>query len=246
MFERRNAWVSTALVGVGALCLAAGPATEAFAQSTGSPPLWGTAMSASGEPMEGVAISARAEGNPTTTSVFTDEQGQYFFPPLAAPFEAGAYRVWAQAVGYGKAEAEVTLVAGHSAEQDFTLSQIDDFTHQLNGTEWLESLPSDTPDDRRMKEIFRVTCTECHPAGLALQNRFDQRGWRTMIDLMAGVSYHGWSGPGARPSLTMQYYRNELARYLAKARGPESEPLQYEILPRPTGDAARHVVSRAE
>ena len=41
----------------------------------------------------------------------------------------------------------------------------------------------------------------------------------------------------------MQYYRNELARYLAKARGPKSEPLTFEVLPRPTGDAARHVVT---
>ena len=131
MFEsRRNAWVSAALVGVGVLCLAVGPAPEAFAQSTGSPPLWGTATSASGEPMEGVAVSARAEGRTTTTSVYTDDQGQYFFPPLAPPFEAGTYRVSAQAVGYGKADAEVTLAAGQSAEQDLTLNEIDDFTHQ--------------------------------------------------------------------------------------------------------------------
>ena len=245
MFKsRRIIWMSVALVGVGVVCLVIGPAsTNAFAQGTSSSALWGTAVSASGEPMEGVVVSARPESNTSTTSVFTDEEGQYFFPPLAAPFEAGSYRVWAQAVGYGRADAEVALAAGQSAEQDFTLSEIDDFTHQLNGTEWLDSLPADTRDDRRMKEIFRVTCTECHPAGLALQNRFDQRGWRTMIDLMAEVSYHGWSGPGARPSLTMQYYRNDLARYLAKARGPRSEPLTYEPQPRPTGDAARHVVT---
>ena len=94
-----------------------------------------------------------------------------------------------------------------------------------------------------MKEIFRVTCTECHAAGLALQNRFDQRGWRSIIDLMAQVSYHGWRGANSRPSLTMQYYRNELAGYLAKARGPKSDPLTFQLQPRHTGDAARHVVT---
>ncbi len=240
----RIASLSATLIGIGALGLVIGPGSiNAFAQSNGSPALWGTAVAASGEPMEGAAVSARAEGGTTTTSVHTDEQGQYFFPPLAPPFEAGTYQVWAQAVGYGKADAKVMLAVAGSTEQDFTLTPIDDFTHQLSGTEWLDALPAETRDDRRMKEVFRVTCTECHPAGLALQNRFDQRGWRTMIDLMAQVSYHGWRGANARPSLTMQYYRNELSTYLAKARGPKSEPLAFELQPRPTGDAARHVVT---
>ena len=240
----RTARMSAGLVGVGALCLVIGPASiNVSAQSTGSSPIWGTAMSASGEKMEGVTVSARAVGKTTTTSVFTDEQGQYFFPPLAPPFEAGTYRVWAQAVGYGKVDGEVTVASNQSAKQDFALTPIDDFTHQLSGTEWLEALPAETRDDRRMKEIFRVTCTECHAAGLALQNRFDQRGWRSIIDLMAQVSYHGWRGANSRPSLTMQYYRNELAGYLAKARGPKSDPLTFQLQPRHTGDAARHVVT---
>ncbi len=240
----RIAWLSATLVGIGALCFVVGPgAINASAQSNGPPALWGTAISASGEPMEGAAVSARAEGGTTTTSVYTDEQGQYFFPALAPPFEAGTYQVWAQAVGYGKADAKVMLAVTESTEQDFTLTPIDDFTHQLSGTEWLDALPAETRDDRRMREVFRVTCTECHPAGLALQNRFDQRGWRTIIDLMAQVSYHGWRGANSQPSLTMQYYRNELGKYLAKARGPKSDPLAFELQPRPTGDAARHVVT---
>ena len=240
MFEpRRILWLSGALAGVVML----GAIVVQGAENAGSPALWGTATAVTGEPMEGVAVSARAAGNTTTTSVFTDEQGQYFFPPLAPPFEAGTYQVWAQAVGYSSARAEVTLAAAQPSEQDFTLSTIDDFTHQLSGTEWLDALPADTREDRRLKEVFRVTCTECHPAGLALQNRFDQRGWRTIIDLMARVSYHGWTGPNRRPSLPMEYYRNELAKYLAKARGPKSAPLTYKLQPRPTGEVARHVVT---
>ena len=41
----------------------------------------------------------------------------------------------------------------------------------------------------------------------------------------------------------MEYYRNELAKYLAKARGPKSAPLTYKLQPRPTGEVARHVVT---
>ena len=249
--HRRIVWLAGVVVGCGILHLVAGPTPAAAsaeamvaqaAENAGSP-LRGTIRAVTGEPLEGVPVSARAEGKTITTSVFTDTQGQYFFPPLAPPFEAGTYQVWAQAVGYERARAEVTLASAQPAARDFTLTTVDDFTHQLSGVEWLDSLPADTREDRRLKELFRVTCTECHQAGLALQNRFDERGWRTIIDLMARVSYHGWGGPNRRPTLTIEYYRDELAEYLAKARGPESAPLTFKLQPRPTGDAARHVVT---
>ena len=53
--------------------------------------------------MEGVAVSARAVDRSYTTSVFTDDRGEYVFPPL----DSGRYEVWAQAVGY-----ETTRAAG--------------------------------------------------------------------------------------------------------------------------------------
>ena len=46
--------------------------------------------------MGGVTVSAKAEGSTITTSVFTDETGNYYFPPLPN----GKYRVWAQALTY--------------------------------------------------------------------------------------------------------------------------------------------------
>ena len=86
-----------------------------------------------------------------TTSVFTDE-GNYFFPQL----DNGQYRVWAQAVGYEAERAESKLDHSKETRQDFTLKTIDDFTSQLSGSEWLAALPSDTPQNRRMKEIFNL------------------------------------------------------------------------------------------
>ena len=246
--SRRMALLTGVLVGVGLLHGVAGiqpaavSAEAAVAQAADAPPLWGTVRTASGEPMEGVPVSARAVGGTITTSVFTDDQGQYFFPPFTPPLESGQYQVWAQAVGYERTLADVDLVSGQSAVHDFNLTTIDDFSHQLSGTEWLRALPADTREHRRLKEIFRVTCTECHQAGLVLQNRFDERGWRTIIDLMTEVSYHGWTG-GNRRSITIEYYRDELAKYLAEARGPESGPLNVTFNPRPTGEAARHVVT---
>ena len=54
--------------------------------------LSGTIKSASGEAVGGVTVSAKADGATITTTVFTDESGRYYFPPLPN----GHYRVWAQ------------------------------------------------------------------------------------------------------------------------------------------------------
>ena len=70
--------------------------------------LMGAVKSAEGTPMEGVAVSARLSGQPFTTSVFTDRDGEYYFPPLAD----GQYRVWAQAVGFEMARGEVSVTSG--------------------------------------------------------------------------------------------------------------------------------------
>src|SRR4051812_32585362 len=63
--------------------------------------LSGTIKSAGGAPIEGVAVSAQAPGEPITTSVYSGTDGKYFFPAL----KANKYRVWAQAVGLEHAEA---------------------------------------------------------------------------------------------------------------------------------------------
>ena len=63
--------------------------------------LTGTVKSASGAPLEGVAISAQVAGEPITTSVYTGADGAYFFPPM----KGNKYKVWAQAIGLERAEA---------------------------------------------------------------------------------------------------------------------------------------------
>src|SRR6266436_7585610 len=46
--------------------------------------LSGSIAAASGEKMGGVTVSAKAEGATITTSVYTDDSGNYYFPPLPA------------------------------------------------------------------------------------------------------------------------------------------------------------------
>ena len=44
------------------------------------------------------------------------------------------------------------------------------------------------------------------------------------------------------PSPLMDYYKERLAAYLAKVRGPGPSPMQFEPRPRPTGDAILTVI----
>jgi streptogramin lyase len=205
------------------------------AQERGRSNLTGLARAMGGQPMEGVVVSARAVEKSVTTSVLTDDRGEYVFPQL----EAGRYDVWAQAVGYETARAQVTIEAARRAHQAFTLNTIKDFTPQLTPSEWLAALPEDTREQRRMKAIFRTNCTACHGATHALQNRFDENGWRAMIDFMGRMTGTG----GINRHTTVVHYKDELARYLASVRGPTSPALKFTLNPRPTGEAARVVMT---
>jgi len=83
--------------------------------------LSGAVTSAAGEHLGGVTVSAKAEGATITTTVFTDADGHYYFPPMAA----GKYRVWAQAVSFETAKGEADLAA--SKAQDFALKPMADY-----------------------------------------------------------------------------------------------------------------------
>src|SRR5579884_754262 len=198
--------------------------------------LAGTVKSDSGEKMGGVTVSAKAAGSVITTSVFTDQQGDYYFPALPA----GEYQVWAQADTFETAHADVNLTA--TRHQDFTLKPLKDFERQLTGDQLLASLPDATPDDRRLKRIVRNSCTSCHQPNYILQERFDTAGWTSVLDLMKRVNVAGgYLGEKSEPQPIIEFHEKELAAYLARVSGPEPTAMNFKVRPRPTGEAARAV-----
>ena len=218
---------------IGPALQAQAPASAGAARAGSS--LTGVIRSMDGTTLEGVAVSARATESSITTSVFTDDHGEYVFPPLGG----GSYAVWAQATGYDTSRAQVSVDPARQAHQALTLNTIADVTPQLIGSEWMNALPEATKDERRMKEIFRSNCTACHGPTHPLQNRFDEAGWRAVIVFMEKNTGTG----GINRHTTVAHYRDELARYLASVRGPTSPPLTFTLKPRPTGDAARVVIT---
>jgi virginiamycin B lyase len=201
--------------------------------------LSGSIRSAQGEKMGGVTVSAKPEGGTITTTVFTDEAGEYFFPPLAA----GKYRVWAQALGYRTSRNPVEL--GSNARQDFTLARMtsaDAVYRQLPGHLMLASLPEESQQDRRMKRLVRNDCTGCHTASYPLQHRFDEAGWNAVIELMKNVNVGGtYVGKERKPAGLLDFHQKELAAYLARARGPAQNYANVRLGARPAGEPARVV-----
>jgi hypothetical protein len=200
--------------------IAAGLLT-AFVAAQGPAPrgmvLTGTIKSADGKALEGVTVSARLEGRTFTTSVFTNAAGAYTFPSMAA----GKYKVWAQAVGFDAARADVDVSAGRAAGRyDLTMRPLERFDAQLTGEEWLASLPEATAADRRMKGVYVNNCTSCHQNGIALQNTFDAAGWDVIVDLMSRTGGLGGYSANRVSYPLIQEYRKELVEFLTRHRGP--------------------------
>jgi streptogramin lyase len=188
-----------------------------------------------GKPLEGVTISAKAQGSSITTSVFTDMDGYYYLPALPG----GQYRLRAQAVIFGTQTAIVD--ANGKKNQDFALAPLTDFVRQLSGADLLAAMPQDTPEDAAMHRILRSQCVACHSASYVLQHRFDEDGWSKILTLMKGVNVYGMKVE--RPvQAVIDLNQKQLAAYLARARGPGESSMKFDKLrPRPTGETARVV-----
>jgi len=215
-------------------------AQPALSQSSSpSAILSGALISAEGKPLEGIGVSAHGANNTFTTTVYTDEAGRFVFPPM----ESGQYKIWAQAVGFETFKTDAMLSDGSKKQVDMKLATLADFHKQLSGTEWAASLPEDTPDDRRMKTVFINNCSGCHQVSFLLQNRFDAAGWGAVITLMEKMQSIGYAPADIAPNAVIHSYKPELAVFLGRVRGPSNASLNWKLLPRPTGDAAKIVIT---
>jgi len=243
--QRISAWF------LAALCCWTTDAIGTPAAVSTSPNLWGTVHAADGKALGGASVSARVIGSNITTSVYTDEHGDYFFPRL----DAGVYTVWAQRIGFETSPAQVQV--DRESRQLFRLNPVKDYSEQLRGSDWLAFLPERTPDERHMKELIRVNCMECHALSVALHQRFNEAGWLAILNVMERSSVVGWLGPAQESKksddlgnetsgvgeLVIHRHKAALAQYLASVRGPTFSPSSVKAQPPPSGEAARVVVT---
>ncbi|WP_159077586.1 carboxypeptidase regulatory-like domain-containing protein [Polynucleobacter rarus] len=201
--------------------------------------LSGQIIGPKGQNLEGVTVSARAQGSTITTSVYTDLSGHYIFPALPK----GIYSVWSQALGFEWSRKQVTLQ--QKTQLNFKLELITDSEkkyRQLPPEMLVAALPESSDHDALMKRIFTTNCTGCHSPAYPLQFKFDEAGWNKIINLMSVVPVSGvYPGPNAKANSILKRHQSELAQYLANARGPGPTSMVFKDRPRPTGEAARAV-----
>src|SRR5436309_567493 len=102
---RANSWVRVLVCVVAVIWMGLSISRGANLPSTG---LVGVVKSTDGKPIERVAVSAQGHGKTFSTSVYTDRDGEYYFPPL----ETGQYRIRAQAVGFEQGRAAQAISPG--------------------------------------------------------------------------------------------------------------------------------------
>src|SRR5437016_12693090 len=93
---RLKALLLATCVGVGGVLLQAGlPSASAQAQTASA--LTGQVSSTEEGMMEGVLVSAKKEGSTTTTTVVSNDKGQFSFP--AGKLEPGKYTITIREIG---------------------------------------------------------------------------------------------------------------------------------------------------
>jgi hypothetical protein len=217
-------------------------ASDVFSQyAPGGTKLRGAVKTLEGKSLEGVTVSIRGEGKTFVTTVFTNQQGVYVFPPLERGIK---YNLWAQAQGFQTAR--LTVDGGSGEVQpipELQLKPLTNFEKQLTGVEWMNSFPENTPAEKREKRIYANNCSGCHANQFTLQNRFDAENWSKIVTVMSRSPNGAPLRPNAPGTQTIDAYKDEIVRFLTRVRGPG--PANYELkpLPRPTGEAAQIVIT---
>src|SRR4029077_12281154 len=121
MTQRKRLWETALVAAITVIVPMCAAGAKSVPAQHASVLLSGSVKADTGAKLDGVTVSARGVGQTITTSVFTDEGGNYYFPRMAE----GKYRVWAQAEGFEAGKADVSL-NGTAGRQDFTLNTIKD------------------------------------------------------------------------------------------------------------------------
>ncbi len=207
------------------------------------------AVSSDSEPtMEGVLVSAKQDGATIATTVVTDAQGHYAFPPdRIAP---GRYTLSIRAIGYVlDGPKTVDVPDGAAAQADLKLGKTKNLAAQLSNAEWLMSMPGSDKDKQ-----FLDACAGCHTYQRIVNSTYEAEDFRDTIFKRMG-SYSPGSMPtkpqpllpgprGERPAVSDRA-APAAAELLAKANLSQGPTRSYDLktLPRPKGRATKVVIT---
>lgn len=216
----------------------------------------GVVRSTGGPLLEGIKVQLIAPSGVRTT-VFTNEKGRYEFPVMqrgsytlriATPVPFQAFRRDGVRVNGAITLEEIVLEkvpeAGGEGALPGALPPTMEIQSQLSGAEMLWNLPGTAQE----KATFARACgVGCHAYQQIFRNRFDEHGWRVMIDRM--LRYRANSLISRRPTgfqFATEPEVDTIIQWLAKVRGPDSQDLPFRMFPRPRGASTRVVITEYE
>jgi virginiamycin B lyase len=218
----------------------------ATAQTSGT--LSGQVSSSEEGAMEGVLVSAKKEGSTITTTVVTDDKGQFSFP--VAKIDPGKYAITIRAAGYalvGPKTVDVPASSGTTA--DIKLARSKNVTSQLSNAEWLISVPG---DDRT--KSFLPDCVGCHSLQRVFTASHDAAEW---VQVFTRMGRYAPESVPTRPQLIVPGgARSERPRvpaamvkqaseFLANVslNNPDRPEYDFKTLPRPKGKATKVIIT---
>ena len=192
--------------------------------------------------MEGVLVSARAEGSIATLTVVSDKEGLFRFP--AGKLRPGKHSLAIRAVGYElDGSALVEIAAADQAPLDLRLRKARDLAAQLTNTEWFTSTPGTAEQKRPL-----IECLSCHTFERIARSTQNAEEMLPVLKRMVKYSNNSTMARVQTRIVERGYDENglrKLAEYLASinlSKGPQwSYPLK--TLPRPTGRATRVLIT---
>jgi virginiamycin B lyase len=218
------------------------------AQAQTAAALSGQVSSAEEATMEGVLVSAKKEGSTITTTVVSNDKGQFSFP--ADRLEPGHYNITIRAAGYVLSGPKtIDIAAGAPATADIKLAKSNNVVAQLTNAEWLTSVPGDD----RIKS-FLPDCVGCHTLQRVFTSPHSTDEWKNVFTRMG--RYAPESVP-ARPQLIKTGgARSERPRVAANMMdaaadflfsvnlsNPDREEYGFKRQPRPKGRSTRVIIT---
>ncbi|MEE8306431.1 MAG: carboxypeptidase regulatory-like domain-containing protein [Gammaproteobacteria bacterium] len=217
----------------------------------------GSVRESAGDPLEGIAVQLVAEANSVRTTVYSDRAGEFEFPELpngayslriARPLEFEVYQRPGVDID-GSTHLDDIVLQRVEAIEGFEYSELLPPTRsiagQLTGSEWLMNL-SGTGQEKR---VFGNACGfACHSYQQIFRNRFDEQGWRQIVQRMTRYAGSPLIVPfGNRRLITYREEAEEvIVKWLARVRGPDSKNAPFKTLPGPRGRATRVVITEYE
>jgi virginiamycin B lyase len=210
--------------------------------------LSGTVSSTEEGQMEGVLVSAKKEGATVTTTVVTNDKGEFSFP--AGRLEPGKYTITTRAVGFALVGPKTVDVGAASATAEIKLAKARNVVPQLSNGEWLMSIPGSD----QFKASFLIDCQGCHTLQRVFTAVHSADEWKQVFTRMG--RYAPESTP-TYPQLIVQggarserprvaaNMMQQAADYLEKVSlsNPDREEYNFKTLPRPKGKATKVIIT---